>query len=676
MKAYLNEDYEDRQNMPPIQMWKTVFGEINNAESLEDVKKLYPDEPLFKNLKNKPNKARVSLISQIQTLENEFEHTPLFKDGNSDLGMYLLKKIYIEGKQISEINNDFKADLNKDYKELIDKKIDYNTTSAYGIKFPNLAFWNSFVVTRDDFPYEYKPRKASDVNPASKKKEASLSDIKRAVIEDKRPPKFKPSDNELKVLTDALLDKNPTKAFTKIKHKGGKNSEQATFVEKYFSPIMRVALEKINASDEMHDFFQHPENRSKSSKERMENYWKQNPYMRKMQSLAMSDTIKLFFEAYGADGNNEVFQNLLKYADSIKPQRQKMREEHERIQRELEEALAIYDTPKEPVEVPENNKVARTTEDLLKEEAAKFNADLYEFETEQGKVVICSNLRETFEEILKDETKFMPKAFRASFINYMLKKEELTDSYILTRALQNTGIKLPKDDRLMDEDTVERLTLEAYEDFSRKNPKIANAAQQALIDIVLSFAPSDVSRKIYTLGIFEIPDVLSGLSDEGKNAILAKSNEMNKLYAEYKKDLSESEIRKVVLAISDLLSHYETKNTIINNGSYFSEYPVLMSAVSQNLKTSKKAKDMFKEEVRAYLRQYGGTARIFLDKNVPEPIKMAKLEQFLCHFSFDTSSLYKYAAFDRNVLDNYVRYHNFELYKFLMTEVIGDIYFR
>ena len=50
MKSYLFEDYEDRQNMPPAQMLKLVFSDINNAKSLEHVKKLYPEEPLFDKL--------------------------------------------------------------------------------------------------------------------------------------------------------------------------------------------------------------------------------------------------------------------------------------------------------------------------------------------------------------------------------------------------------------------------------------------------------------------------------------------------------------------------------------------------------------------------------------------------------------------------------------------------
>ena len=38
--------------------------------------------------------------------------------------------------------------------------IQYETLAAYGIKYPNHSFWASLTATREEFPYEYKPRKA------------------------------------------------------------------------------------------------------------------------------------------------------------------------------------------------------------------------------------------------------------------------------------------------------------------------------------------------------------------------------------------------------------------------------------------------------------------------------------------------------------------------------------
>ena len=91
MKEYLFRDYEDRQKMPPYQMLRTVYADLKDIESLD----LVPhDEPLFQNLTNEPNRtARKGLVFEVQELKSEMGHTPLFKDGSSNLGMYLLRKI-------------------------------------------------------------------------------------------------------------------------------------------------------------------------------------------------------------------------------------------------------------------------------------------------------------------------------------------------------------------------------------------------------------------------------------------------------------------------------------------------------------------------------------------------------------------------------------------------------
>lgn len=668
MKAYINDDYEDRKNMPPNQMLKLVFDDVNETKNLEQVKRVFPDEPLFTNLRDVPNKkARTGVLAEIDIMKEEGK--PLFKNGDDHLGMYLLKKIYLEGKTLKEINKDFEKDISKEYNGI--SAIDYTTMNAYGIKFPNQAFWKSFTATREDFPYEYKPRKAFEHSKVSEKLEYTLSDIKNGTVEDKRPPKYKPNERDIKVLTDALTDKKPETALNQIKRKGGQNSENATFVSKYFSQIMSVALEKVDASGDMRDYFQNSENMSKSAKERMDKYWSNSTQMKQLRSMAMSDTIKLFFEVYGPDGNNDEFRDLLKYADSIKPEREKKLAEHNRIQQELEEALAVHETSDEP---KAEAVVPKTTEEILKEEAKKFNAELYEFDTDNGKVVICSNLRETLKESLTAETNIMPKAFANKYINYMMNNPQITDSYILTTSLLNAGVKLPDDDRLMDENIADEITIKCFTEFSDDNKKLANAAQQAVIDSFISIDPEQMSTKLYRLGVFEFPPLVKSLSDEMRKSILANSDMINKRYADYKRDLSDSDINKTVISISELLSKYNPKSTIIGDGSPFAEFPVLFSAVSQNLKISKTAKNMFKDEIRKYLPEYGGTARIFTDKNIPERIKMAKLEQFLCHFAADKCTLFKFGAFNTDILENYIKTNNFELYKFLKEDVLSDSY--
>jgi len=69
MKDYLNADYLDRQKMPPAQMLKLVFDDINETKNLEQVKRIFPDEPLFKDLTDTPNrKVKTGILAEIDVM--------------------------------------------------------------------------------------------------------------------------------------------------------------------------------------------------------------------------------------------------------------------------------------------------------------------------------------------------------------------------------------------------------------------------------------------------------------------------------------------------------------------------------------------------------------------------------------------------------------------------------
>ena len=70
MASYLFGNYEDRKHIPPAQMMKIVFNDINNAKTLEEVKELYPNEPLFTNLHSMSNKKyREGILAEIRYLK-------------------------------------------------------------------------------------------------------------------------------------------------------------------------------------------------------------------------------------------------------------------------------------------------------------------------------------------------------------------------------------------------------------------------------------------------------------------------------------------------------------------------------------------------------------------------------------------------------------------------------
>ena len=148
MKKYLQENYEVRKHIPPEQIMNESFKYLEVTENFDEVKDIYPE---FSNLHDANLKGRTGILADIK-LSRELSDTPLFKDGSDNLGIYLLRKIYLEGKTIKEINKDFyEKDLNPEYKGAITQPITYSTTSAYGIQYPKTDFWNSFIATRDEY---------------------------------------------------------------------------------------------------------------------------------------------------------------------------------------------------------------------------------------------------------------------------------------------------------------------------------------------------------------------------------------------------------------------------------------------------------------------------------------------------------------------------------------------
>ena len=66
MKEYLDYDYETRQHIPPEQMMNEVFKYINVADNFEDVKNVYPNEDLFKNLHENKSRNISSVLYEIK----------------------------------------------------------------------------------------------------------------------------------------------------------------------------------------------------------------------------------------------------------------------------------------------------------------------------------------------------------------------------------------------------------------------------------------------------------------------------------------------------------------------------------------------------------------------------------------------------------------------------------
>lgn len=656
MKNYLFDDYEDRQNMPPAQMMRLVFDDINETKSLEQVKRLYPNEPLFNNLRDLPNRnARAGVIAEIDLMKQVDKS--LFKNGQDNLGLYLLKKIYLEGKTLKEINKDFQKDVSVYYKGL--SPIKYETLSAYGIKFPNNAFWKSFTATREDFPYEYKPRKA--IVPRENTSVNIHKSINSSFQEKKKFDNVK--DWEIDKLADALIRGMGSEEETKkqIKKHNVQDKETLGFVAKYMSEINSVVLEKVHASDEMKDFFENYDSLSKSQRDKFNAYWNSTPQMKAQRSVAMKDTIKLFMDVYGADGNNEDFKSLVDYAHSIKPLRLERQKEHDKIQAEYDEMFAKLDAE---LKVQEKNS---DNEDNITKELEKGindieNAKSYSVSPFKHEIVYHGDLTEDFKNELKSQMYLLPDAFHNRYLKYFLSHPKATDKYKLSVLIGST-VPEGYEDLIYTQDDIDKISLSINKDFTSKYPFVIDACNQSLVELLSSVKPKDVNKMLAldSNQLMKLAD-LAGIK-ELSNAQKAKLNEN---YQEYLRPVtSKEDINK----INNIIVNFVTDAKEINS-TQGTEIGALIELLKANIQANPALRKDFSRILKYsnFVEKYGGTSKILLKKDVDNNLKNAKIEIMLGDLmSLNVTDMTNILSDNLYNLETILKPINYELY-FLLRQ--------
>ncbi len=651
MKNYLFDDYEDRQNMPPAQMMRLVFDDINETKSLEQVKRIYPNEPLFNNLRDIPGRnARTGVIAEIELMKQEDKS--LFKNGQDNLGLYLLKKIYLEGKTLKEINNDFQKDISVYYKGL--SPIKYETLSAFGIKFPNSAFWKSFTATREDFPYEYKPRKAlvlrnnSSHNAISKPKSTN-------VIEKKKFDNVK--DWEIDKLADAMIKGMGSGEETKkqIKKHNIQDRETLGFVAKYMSEINSVVLEKVHASDEMKDFYENYDNLSTSQKNIFKAYWNSDSKIKENRSIAMKDTIKLFMEAYGADGNNEEFKELINYANSIKPARLERQNEHNKIQAEYDKMFAELDAESN-VEKKMINDVAKKIEDLANDGADKS----YTIIPNKHEIKYNGDLSEDFKKELQFQMRLLPESFSNRYVKYFLSHPNVSDKYKLSILVENS---IPNEykDLLYTKEEFNKISLGVNRDFTLKYPLVIAACNQSLVELLSEFKPKEAPKMLS----LETDQLINLLEFAGVNDLTKEQRaKLNDNYQEYLRPISSKEdINKINNMLVDFVDSY---NENLTNDS--ADVAALIELLKANVISNPVLKKDFAKSLKysKFLEKYGGSARILLKNNVSDDLKKAKMELMLGDLmSLNVIEMTDILSDNLYNLETILKPVNYELYQLL-----------
>lgn len=688
MKVYLNYDYEQRQHMPPEQMMGEVFKYLDNANNFEDVKELYPNEPLFSMLHPNNIKSKKGILSEIK-VARDLSDTPLLKDGSDDFGLYLLKKIYKEGKTLKEISKDFlEKDINDEYKGFITAPIDYSTTSAYGIKFPNSAFWHSFISTRDDYKAFFITLPKNTVDPnriavsgsGSKLHAGSTSNIQETeTVENVRKPrKYTIKKYQKDQLTGDIKEtKGDVEGIKrKVVKRFKKDDPEASFIVKYLSPIMTVAAERVHLSEEMRYFTESERERGKSvhGSSMFERFWKANPELLSDYSKAIVDTIEMFEDRYGAGGmipiNKEFdpimsnsenqkaidyvtpdFIELLNFTKEIEPLRNKKYAEHDLLQQEWENHfIERYGDPNAVIDEPVA-KVDKLDAELDGVEGINSNSDLDLVITKisekhnsnvfslHGKndedIRITGNLDEVLRDFLKEEARIYPTSYASLFTRTILADKEISKKFKLSLATRQVRDMIDDSQIMSDEEFYDEFNSIRYS-FYYKNAQAEMAASAAMADVLFNelqgISPSIL--KLYSYSYNTLMEDNESLSKLIPEIFAQHKSELDNIYRNYLKPISSSEKVKIGLALIDELLKYNPKNPESILDSDTKEVVLMLKEMFSQVKYRRQ---YFREAVECLVPEYK-FSKCMLQKGMNPTYKTARFEQIINYMLRDMLS--------------------------------------
>ena len=177
VKTYI-DTLPNKRGLSPLQAQYNAYKSIVYAKTTDEIKQAYPDEELFSELKSSSeNKAKKGLLYEIKIMSDDLKkggETVLPDD--EDLSVYIVKKIFLEAKSLSEINEDLDKDLNPIFKKEDKNYINYSTLETLGIKLPNQEYLTSLRFTRDGYSDEI----GSKISEAQQKYYDSLTPEERA----------------------------------------------------------------------------------------------------------------------------------------------------------------------------------------------------------------------------------------------------------------------------------------------------------------------------------------------------------------------------------------------------------------------------------------------------------------------------------------------------------------
>lgn len=395
-----------------------------------------------------------------------------------DFTVYLVKKIFLEGKTLKEINKDFHNDVVQEFKspESFDKDgtpiyFIYSTLKSLGVEYPDISYWQSYLATRDD---RNIVRKSNYYEDGRQKKVYSEATIKKM------------SEAKTKWWAD-LSDEDYNDLIAKMEN--GQRLSQSTFV-KYKPPIMTIAADKVGLSSKLSQFmldkYSNEEfindfaDMSERQKAIMDEFWTKNQELKIEYSEAIKNTI-LDFE------NTDKIEEYIEIAKNIKLKNL----ENHKIRKQERQKPYIYK--------PQTNSVP--TKEPVKDE--KY----YKKECRRK---------------IKNLFKIMPSEFADNFLNYFMNDKRVTPEFLKQLSTENSDIN-----------ELNKVLLKIHADFDNKYKKLCEASLYALADAVYS---KTKDPKVYLLGRPELIEYVEkrNLSSE----IISMQKEMDKSLKVYQNTLT------------------------------------------------------------------------------------------------------------------------------------------
>lgn len=521
---YEGVDSDFKRTIPPAQAMKEAFGAMNYAKDLETIKKLFPNEPLFADLTSKPSKkSREGLLGMINLFKEDPDYVAnnrtLFKNGNDDLGLYIVKKIYLEGKTLKEINKDFAKDVSVFYKGY---DIAYKDYAAFGIKFPEKPFWKSFIATREDFPYVYIPRTTAERVVAGNKAKSGTTVVSTPVKKRREPMSFvqRKKMSEAMVNWHASMTPDEKAAWLKKLRAGMGES----IFHNYLSEIVTIAQDRVDHAGKMAAFFEKvygdpdymQSSAPKIDKEKaLGRFWKAHQQHRINYSKAMNEVIAEFDKAYGEDGETSEFKELLATAEAVAAKNEENRKLRAEARAEklkaAEEARKESEAAKMQLKTFTNTPVEptkKTFAEYISERAKDPNIEIFDFTLEDGtKVAFAVNLQDELKRKISKDTEMLPEEFGNRMYKFILKHPKADKKYLLSTVFQDGkiknieafGVNLPEgfDEDVLNQiqkhlytgDEVFGISREISKDFFESQPRLQEAVSMVKIEQAFDLAP-------------------------------------------------------------------------------------------------------------------------------------------------------------------------------------------